>query len=79
MLSALHLCNLLLTVECSAIGGSQLNYSECGTVGQNQANYRSELHSSLKKHCKLVQEVSDLRDDDSIYSTEKALLLMFDK
>jgi len=26
-----------------------------------------------------VQEVSDLRDDDSIYSTEKALLLMFDK
>jgi hypothetical protein len=26
-----------------------------------------------------VQHVSDLRDDDSIYSTEKALLLMFDK
>ena len=26
-----------------------------------------------------VQAVSDLRDDDSIYSTEKALLLMFDK
>ena len=26
-----------------------------------------------------LQEVSDLRDDDSIYSSEKALLLMFDK
>ena len=26
-----------------------------------------------------VQQVSDLRDDDSIYSNEKALLLMFDK
>merc|ERR1719319_938821 len=26
-----------------------------------------------------VQHVSDLRDDDSIYSSEKALLLMFDK
>ena len=27
----------------------------------------------------LLQEASDLRDDDSIYSIEKALLLMFDK
>ena len=26
-----------------------------------------------------VQQVSDLRDDDSIYSNEKAMLLMFDK
>ena len=26
-----------------------------------------------------VQEVSDLRDNDSIYHTEEALLLMFDK
>ena len=30
-------------------------------------------------YTQLLQAVSDLRDDDSIYSNEKALLLMFNK